>query len=307
MAAQLPDPYAAQYAPVSSAANEPTRPAVLISSGTPAGPSVGMPSAAATVPSAFGAGPASAATGMVYVTSAQGLPSAGVAPSAAGSFTYPPQAVLPGGSFFMSSAPVTVIHDNQPPALLPALPPSFRAGWLGSRLADASSEDLPGVRTLRGGIVTCIMVLLVSSLFACLGRADFNFVLYLVGYHLWCVDGETKSVTGVKRLLRGARQYAVLLCIASVVEITWLFIAYSTWSCEKGDAELCFPESENLRVRWTYGIHNWALGLSTFNLLVKLFLIFLSFTWVQRQRTTLGLGGAGPVPGGTSILPPGSD
>lgn len=117
--------------------------------------------------------------------------------------------------------------------------------------------------------MTCLMVLLVCSLFACLGRADFSFVLYLLGYHLWCVEADTKSVTGVKRLLRGARQYAVLLCIASVVEITWLFIAYSTWVCEKGDAELCFPESENLKVRWTYGVHNWALGLSTFCLLVK--------------------------------------
>nr|PIM03173.1 putative transmembrane protein [Toxoplasma gondii COUG] len=306
MATQLSDPYAAHYAPVSSAANEPTRPAVLVSNGPPTGPSVVMPSAGAPMPSSYVACPASAAPSTVYVM-AQGLPSTGLAPSTTGSFSYPAQSAMPGGSFFMSSAPISTVRQAQPPTLLPALPHSFRAGWLGSRLADASSEDLPGVRTLRGGIVTCIMVLLVSSLFACLGRTDFNFVLYLVGYHLWCVDGETKSVTGVKRLLRGARQYAVLLCIASIVEITWLFIAYSTWSCEKGDAELCFPESENLRVRWTYGMHNWALGLSTFNLLVKIFLIFLSFTWVQQQRTTLGLGGAGPVPGGTSILPPGSD
>ncbi|PFH38583.1 hypothetical protein BESB_009250 [Besnoitia besnoiti] len=306
MAEQLSNPYVAQYASVSVAADEPSRPAVLISGGgATASPSVRLPPTIVTPSSTHipTAPSPQAAPGTVFVTTAQSFPSTGVLPSATSSITYTAHPAAPGGSFCMSSAPVAVMPEGPPPALLPPIPSSFRPGWL----SNASSEDLPGVRTLRGGIVTCIMVLLVCSLFACLGRADFNFVLYLVGYHLWCVEGETKSVTGVKRLLRGARQYAVLLCIASVVEITWLFIAYSTWSCDKGDAEICFPESENLKARWTYGIHSWALGLSTFNLLVKILLIFLSFTWVQQQRNTLGLAGAGPVPGGTSILPPSSD
>ncbi|CAM9186976.1 unnamed protein product, partial [Rangifer tarandus platyrhynchus] len=230
-------------------------------------------------------------------SSASSLPAEGPPPTApwqpfipaGASLTVPPP-LGPGLSYYQqtSAARPATVHVCDGSRLVPAdyyvpstrtvapprlLPPLSSSGdWLGrGRFSSAAftAEDMPGFSTLRRGIVLCIMLLLISSLFACIGRADFNFVLYLLGYHLWCVESDTKTVTGVKRLIRGARQYAILLCIAAVVDTTWLFIAYSTWSCEKGDPELCFPEPENLRVRWAYGIHNWALGLSTFNLLLK--------------------------------------
>ena len=130
-------------------------------------------------------------------------------------------------------------------------------------------EDLPNLRGSPGLIILCLYVLLVSSLFACLGRADFNFVLYLLGYHIWCVESDMKTTAGLRRLVRGARQFAVMLSIATLVDITWHFIAFSTWTCDKGEAQLCFPEPQNLQVRWTYGLHSLVLSLSIMNLGLK--------------------------------------
>lgn len=153
----------------------------------------------------------------------------------------------------------------------PPLMPSYRAS---SPPAAASApvqvyDDLPNLRGSPGLIILCLYFLLISSLFACLGRADFNFVLYLLGYHLWCIDSDYKTTAGLRRLLRGARQYAVLLSITTLVDITFQFIAFSTWGCDKEEPQLCFPEPQNLRVRWTYNIHSFALYLSLVNLVIK--------------------------------------
>ncbi|CDJ48048.1 hypothetical protein, conserved [Eimeria brunetti] len=134
---------------------------------------------------------------------------------------------------------------------------------------ETTYDDLPNFRGTPGVIILCLYILLASSLFASLGRADFNFVLYLLGYHLWCVEGDLKTTAGLRRLVRGARQFAVLLAVASFVDITWAFVAYSTWTCEKNEPQLCFSEPQDLQVRWTYGAHSLALSLSLLNLVLK--------------------------------------
>lgn len=130
-------------------------------------------------------------------------------------------------------------------------------------------DDLPNFRGTPGVVILCIFILLITSLFSCLGRTDFNFVLYLLGYHIWCVEGDLRSTAGLKRLLRGARQFAVLLTMATLADLTWNFIAYSTWMCDKEQPEICFPEVQNQHVRRAYGMHSFALSLSAFNLMLK--------------------------------------
>ncbi|OEH75459.1 hypothetical protein cyc_02012 [Cyclospora cayetanensis] len=185
----------------------------------------------------------------------------------------------------MAFSPVEAPRSNMPyPSMGPycysATPPSLQH----AASSDHHYDDLPNFRGTTGLIILCLYLLLPSSLFACLGRADFNFVLYLLGYHIWCVESDMKTTAGMRRLVRSARQFAVLLSVATLVDITWHFIAFSTWACDKGEAQLCFPEPQNLQVRWTYEIHSLALSLSLINLVLKVLVIFLSFSWVQQQR-----------------------
>lgn len=191
-----------------------------------------------------------------------------------------------GGPPFYGGPPLSNSYRASPPSASPASFPVY--------------DDLPNLRGSPGLIILCLYILLISSLFACLGRADFNFVLYLLGYHLWCIESDYKTAAGLRRLVRGARQFAVLLSITTLVDITWQFIAFSTWACEKEEPQLCFPEPQNLRVKWTHGIHSFALYLSLINLVLKVLLIFLTFSWVQQQRGILGI----PPSRGTAISPP---
>lgn len=164
---------------------------------------------------------------------------------------------LPG-----SQRPYSGMPSYGPPSSMPALTPLPSSG-------EDVYEDLPNFRGTPGVIIFCLYLLLVSSLFANLGRSDFNFVLYLLGYHIWCIESDMKTTAGLRRLVRGARQFAVLLSVATLVDITWNFIAYSTWACDKAEPQLCFPEPQDLQVRWSYGAHSLALTLSLINLVLK--------------------------------------
>ncbi|KAL8439050.1 hypothetical protein Efla_007705 [Eimeria flavescens] len=190
----------------------------------------------------------------------------------------PPLSFTPGAPLRSSNVPQ---FSGLSPYGASALPGSYR---LQPAAEQQSWDDLPNVRGTPGLIVLCLFLLLVFSLFACLGRADFNFVLYVLGYHIWCVEGDAKTTAGLRRLVRGARQFAVLLSITTLVDISWHFVAFSSWACEKNDGPLCFPEPKNLQVRWSYGMHQLALSLSLVNLVLKVLVIFLTFSWVQQQR-----------------------
>ena len=175
-----------------------------------------------------------------------------------------PPSQTPSVSFVPVGAPRSTAYPSGGPYGYSSLPGSYRLPP-----PPEYYEDLPNFRGTPGLIILCIFLLLLSSMFSCLGRADFNFVLYLLGYHIWCVESDTKTTAGLRRLVRGARQFAVLLSVTTLVDMTWHFIAFSTWVCEKGEAQLCFPEAQNLQVRWTYGMHNMALTLSLINLVLK--------------------------------------
>ncbi|CDJ45001.1 hypothetical protein, conserved [Eimeria tenella] len=191
-----------------------------------------------------------------------------------------------------------------PPSLGPALLVPRAAGPPAAAQSSSSSssswEQLSSLRGSPGVIMLLLQLLLTSSLFACVGRCDFNFGVYLVGYHVWCMDSCCASRAALRRLLRAARHFAVLLSLASFADILFLFVSFSTWICEQQSPRLCFPEPRDLQVRWAHRAHAFALGLSLLNLVLKVLVIFLSFSWVQQQRRILGLS----TSMGTAMSPP---
>eukprot|EP00922_Rhytidocystis_sp_ex-Travisia-forbesii_P052169 GHVS01077423.1.p1 GENE.GHVS01077423.1~~GHVS01077423.1.p1 ORF type:complete len:284 (-),score=37.78 GHVS01077423.1:505-1356(-) len=144
--------------------------------------------------------------------------------------------------------------------------------------------DVPNFRSLVGGIIAGLMAMICISLFICVGRCDFNFVFYLVGYYIWCIESDVTSYEGVHKLVRTVHQYTMALCLACLIDVTWLFMGFSTWLCAGGTADSCFDAPEDIKLRWTYGLHSTVLFLSTVNLFIKAAVIIMSFAWTQKQR-----------------------
>eukprot|EP00921_Rhytidocystis_pertsovi_P022267 GHVQ01035613.1.p1 GENE.GHVQ01035613.1~~GHVQ01035613.1.p1 ORF type:complete len:281 (+),score=52.27 GHVQ01035613.1:262-1104(+) len=143
--------------------------------------------------------------------------------------------------------------------------------------------DMPSYKSLPGCIITLILSMLILSLFICLGRSDFNFVFYLMGYYVWCIDADPSDYEGLHRMMKSIQQYSIALCLACFVDVMWLFMGFSTWLCEEGGVE-CFQGDQDSKLRWTHGMHLFVLYLSMINFVFKLAVATMSFVWVQRQQ-----------------------
>ena len=50
--------------------------------------------------------------------------------------------------------------------------------------------DLPDFNSLRGIIISLQILMIFISLVISVAKPDFNLVLYMMGYYLWCIHGE---------------------------------------------------------------------------------------------------------------------
>eukprot|EP01071_Lankesteria_metandrocarpae_P003424 Lankesteria_metandrocarpae@DN2945_c0_g1_i1.p1 len=133
------------------------------------------------------------------------------------------------------------------------------------RIASQHTIDVPSFKSLSGTIIVVILVMTVISLVTCLGRADFNFVFYLLGYLVWCIESEAVTITPYnirtvgnrgsfvpepralrndfnpswvssyvcsRKMYRAVQQFTFLLLAAALVDIFWLLLAHSTWLCD---------------------------------------------------------------------------
>lgn len=111
------------------------------------------------------------------------------------------------------------------------------------------AEYGPNFHSLSGLIVVTIQLSLLLSLALCLVRFDFNFVLYLMGYFIWCMDATHNNITltadnfahnpscrdefwvASKPTLRAVEWLIRLLCGAALFDSTWLYFTVPTWLC----------------------------------------------------------------------------
>jgi len=210
------------------------------------------------------------------------------------------------------------------------------------------SIDAPSFRSLSGLIIVIILVMIVISLFICLGRTDFNLTFYFLGYYLWCLESEAIQIAPfhprqlaqnnnfrdnnrgnfrsswkthflcTRKMYKSVQQYTILLVAASVVDISWLLLAFSTWMCEVEDENRgsalagklaanvvtvsskmnlsvgqnnsgrtwCFT-GENSRMALVFGMHQFVLFASVVNLFLKMMTIVLSFVWLSSGKSHL--------------------
>eukprot|EP00922_Rhytidocystis_sp_ex-Travisia-forbesii_P034959 GHVS01051923.1.p1 GENE.GHVS01051923.1~~GHVS01051923.1.p1 ORF type:complete len:264 (+),score=50.95 GHVS01051923.1:168-959(+) len=194
---------------------------------------------------------------------------------------FPPVGEDARGGYQMQSSPAFPpgVHDGERSPFSPELSAECLGGG-----APGVPFDIPNFRSLVGGIISGLMAMICISLFICLARADFNLVFYLMGYYIWCIESDVTDYEGVHKLARSVHHFTVALCLACIIDIMWLFMAFSTWLCASGTAEVCFSEPEDSKLKWTYGIHSMVLFLSTINLFIKAAVIIMSFSWMQKQR-----------------------
>eukprot|EP00922_Rhytidocystis_sp_ex-Travisia-forbesii_P037469 GHVS01055842.1.p1 GENE.GHVS01055842.1~~GHVS01055842.1.p1 ORF type:complete len:254 (-),score=42.55 GHVS01055842.1:413-1174(-) len=216
-------------------------------------------------------------------------------------FSFPPTS-SPPSSYPPPHAPGGMPEDSQVGYPMQQSYPSHMLAGAGPCAADMDGGfgasdvpfDVPNFRSLAGGIIAGLMAMICISLFICLARADFNLVFYLMGYYVWCIESDVTDYEGVHKLLRSVHHFTMALCLACLIDVTWLFMAFSTWLCASGTAAVCFDQPEDSKLRWTYGIHSMVLFLSTVNLFIKVAVILMSFAWTQKQRK--GGGSAPPSP-----------
>eukprot|EP00917_Polyrhabdina_sp_WS-2016_P014261 GHVP01031248.1.p1 GENE.GHVP01031248.1~~GHVP01031248.1.p1 ORF type:complete len:227 (+),score=22.61 GHVP01031248.1:405-1085(+) len=164
--------------------------------------------------------------------------------------------------------------------------------------------DVPSFKSFSGLIIIIIFLQLVISLFICLGRTDFNFVLYLLGYYIFCIDceksSETNDILGLRtgdeselpkgfylyvasrKMEKSVYYYTLLLAVASLIDFSWVFIAKSSWTCSNSDPSVCFGK-DDIRMRSVYGIHQFTMIGSWTNLFLKVVLIILAQVWLRAR------------------------
>eukprot|EP01070_Trichotokara_eunicae_P012640 Trichotokara_eunicae@DN9534_c0_g1_i1.p1 len=178
------------------------------------------------------------------------------------------------------------------PESVPPAPMRMEAGE-----DDTLTMDVPSFRSLSGTIIVLIFIMLAFSVIICLGRSDFNFILYLLGYYIWCIESdkhrdrahEKPAGQGMlnisyycsRNMYRNVYQYTIALSIASLLDSFWTVIGINAWLCDPKDAS-CVSSKENLSS--VLYMHRFVVVLSTFNLLLKVVTIVLSSSWLQQQK-----------------------
>ncbi|KAJ1610632.1 hypothetical protein OJ253_1127 [Cryptosporidium canis] len=127
---------------------------------------------------------------------------------------------------------------------------------------------------------------LVISLFLCIGRTDYNFALYLLGYGLFCVDMPPLDVNGLIRKITGIRRFLMLIVMATAIEVVWLSFAVSAWLCPSNQSlDVCFVE--DFQMNWEFRLHQYIIWGSSINFVLKLVLGTLCWMWIDKERTKL--------------------
>ncbi|EAK88485.1 hypothetical protein [Cryptosporidium parvum Iowa II] len=127
---------------------------------------------------------------------------------------------------------------------------------------------------------------LVISLFLCIGRTDYNFTLYLLGYGVFCVEMPPLDVNGLIRKITGIRRFLMLIILATAIEAIWLSFAVSAWLCPNNqNPDVCFVE--DFQMNWEYKLHQYIIWGSSINFILKLVLGTLCWMWIDKERTKL--------------------
>lgn len=178
--------------------------------------------------------------------------------------------------------------------------------------------DVPNWRTLSGTIIILIMSMMVTSVFICLVRSDFNFVFYLFGYYVWCIESRSHHTMEVvqpdvyprtsdlrlasKSTIDAAKCYSILLAGATFVDISWFYLGGSVWLCGGGDSQSCWPGKEDgevfRRIKLTYNLHRFAILVSLLNIVGKVGNIKTQFssTTVLREHLVFNVSVDAPLP-----------
>ncbi|KAK6590289.1 hypothetical protein RS030_162502 [Cryptosporidium xiaoi] len=131
-----------------------------------------------------------------------------------------------------------------------------------------------------------IYVQLIISLFLCIGRTDYNFILYLLGYYIFCAEAAPIDINSLIRKITGIRRYLILVILAALIEVVWLSFAISGWTCLNNQSpDVCFVE--DFQMNWELQLHIYIIWGSLVNLILKFILGISCWMWIDRERNKL--------------------
>lgn len=193
---------------------------------------------------------------------------------------------------YVSPVPHVSIEQNEEPVLIR------------NTLRPLDDIDIANWKNLSGTIIICLMIMMLISVFICLSRPDFNFVFYLFGYYLWCIESKNHhSMESVrseiyprtselrlasKSTMEAAKYFAVLLTGAILIDISWLYMGISSWLCKEESMQSCWPGTELQgmihRIKATYHLHQFVIFASILNMIGKSVVVILSVIWTLQQQ-----------------------
>ncbi|KAH8741179.1 hypothetical protein FG386_000086 [Cryptosporidium ryanae] len=150
----------------------------------------------------------------------------------------------------------------------------------------ARNDDLNNVKRLENVIELLVYIQLIISLFLCIGRNDYNFILYLLGYYIFCAETAPLDVNSLIRKITGIRRYLMLIVLATLIEIVWLSFAASGWTCPSNQSpDVCFVD--DFQMNWELQLHIYIIWGSFINLILKFILGISCWMWINRERNKL--------------------
>merc|ERR1712080_697409 len=94
---------------------------------------------------------------------------------------------------------------------------------------------------------------------------------------MWIADEEKP----LKHRHDALRQYNMLVCLMTVLDLVWILWMTDDWLCSEGEVR-CF-DGINERLRYELPLHHFAIGASWLNAGLKVVLIILQCLWLREH------------------------
>lgn len=173
---------------------------------------------------------------------------------------------------------VDKVQHHPVPRIGPEEPPEFSQplDWEIATVTEEPIIFVPNLKRISGVIIITNIVLMFVSVLISIIRSDFNIVLYIMGYYIWCIESKVHAANPMrpplptlrlasKSTIKSAKCYALLLSGSVPFDICWLYLSSNSFFCDKNDKHsLCATSLKSI-----YALTRGGFIGSIFNMIGK--------------------------------------
>uniref|UniRef100_A0A0G4FD48 Uncharacterized protein n=1 Tax=Chromera velia CCMP2878 TaxID=1169474 RepID=A0A0G4FD48_9ALVE len=122
----------------------------------------------------------------------------------------------------------------------------------------------------------CLVVMLLVSMLICLGRPDFNIVVYLLGLAFW-INHEKDS----RIFWQSIKALNFILVVSLFVDLLWAWLAVNVWWCRWSSFDHSCDHDNPMK--WQRPMHFVVFIASCFNFFLKVVLIVIQWFFLYQK------------------------